>query len=279
MTEAHDNVTKVAKDYYDSGDADNFYFQIWGGEDIHVGLYQSDEEPIADASRRTVEVMADKVGLGPETRMLDIGAGYGGAARHLTKRHDLKDVVALNLSVTQNERDRQMNGAAGLGDRIRVVDAAFEDIPEGDGQFDVVWCQDSILHSGNKPKVFQEVFRVLKPGGRFIFTDPMQADDCPEGVLGPVLARIHLEEMGSFAKYRRIAQELGLREVEVEDHSHQLPRHYGRVKQELEKNYDVLRKTCSETYLENMKKGLQHWVDAGNAGHLAWGILHFQKPA
>jgi sarcosine/dimethylglycine N-methyltransferase len=172
-----------------------------------------------------------------------------------------------------------MNEAAGLGDRIRVVDAAFEDIPEGDAQFDVVWCQDSILHSGNKPKVFQEVFRVLKPGGHFIFTDPMQADDCPDGVLGPVLARIHLEEMGSFAKYRKIAEEVGFEEVEVEDHSHQLPRHYGRVKQELEKNYDVLRKTCSETYLENMKKGLQHWVDAGNAGHLAWGILHFKKPA
>ena len=29
---AHEGITKVAKDYYDSGDADNFYFQVWGGE-------------------------------------------------------------------------------------------------------------------------------------------------------------------------------------------------------------------------------------------------------
>jgi sarcosine/dimethylglycine N-methyltransferase len=41
--------------------------------------------------------------------------------------------------------------------------------------------------------VLGEVNRVLKPmAGRFVFTDPMRADDCPEGVLDPILARIHL---------------------------------------------------------------------------------------
>jgi ubiquinone/menaquinone biosynthesis C-methylase UbiE len=43
-----------------------------------------------------------------------------------------------------------------------------------------------------------EVDRVLKPGGELVFTDPMQADDCPDGVLQPVLDRIHLESLGSF---------------------------------------------------------------------------------
>lgn len=275
---SHDGITQVAKDYYDSGDADNFYFQIWGGEDIHVGLYETESEPIRDASRRTVDTMAERLGLTASSKLLDIGSGYGGAVRHLVRDYGLKDVVALNLSTTQNQRHREMNAAAGISG-VRVVDAAFEDIPEPDSAFGVVWCQDSILHSGDKPKVLQEVWRVLAPGGQFIFTDPMQADDCPPGVLAPVLARIHLEEMGSFAKYRKIAQELGFEEVEVDDHSHQLPRHYARVKAELEANEPKLRESCSETYLTNMKKGLQHWVDAGRAGHLAWGILHFRKPA
>lgn len=275
----HEGITKVAEDYYDSDDADNFYFHIWGGEDIHVGLYRSDDEPIRDASRRTVDEMASRLDLGPNTAFLDIGAGFGGAVRHLVAEQGLKNVVALNLSTTQNRRHREMNEAAGIGNRVRVVDAAFENIPEPDESFEIVWCQDSILHSGEKARVFQEVHRVLKPGGDFIFTDPMQADDCPEGVLGPVLARIHLEEMGSFAKYRALAKELGWEEVSVDDHSHQLPRHYGRVRAELVKNDASLKKVCSEAYLENMKKGLQHWVDAGNAGHLAWGIIHFRKPA
>src|SRR5690606_39426584 len=65
----------------------------------------------------------------------------------------------------------------------------FEDIPENDGSFDVVWSQDAILHSDQRAAVLGEVWRVLKPGGHFIFTDPMQADDVPEGVLDPVYER------------------------------------------------------------------------------------------
>jgi sarcosine/dimethylglycine N-methyltransferase len=278
MSSEHRGITKVAQSYYDSDDADHFYFQVWGGEDIHVGLYQNDDEPIRDASRRTVSEMASRIDWSPTTRVLDIGAGYGGAARYLARTYGLSNVVALNLSETQNRRDREMNAEAGLQDRIRVVDGAFEAIPEPDASFDVVWCQDSILHSGQKPKVLQEVFRVLAPGGRFIFTDPMQADDCPAGVLGPVLARIHLEEMGSFRMYRAVAKEIGFEEVAIDDHSHQLPRHYARVKAVLEAREDELRRVCTSAYLENMKKGLQHWVDAGRAGHLAWGILQFRKP-
>ena len=32
----------------------------------------------------------------------------------------------------------------------------------------------------------------------------------------------------------------------------------------------------SDDYIDRMKTGFQHWVDGGKAGHLAWGILHFQ---
>ena len=48
-------IASVAQAYYDSPEADEFYFQIWGGEDIHIGLYDSPSDPIPAASRRTVE--------------------------------------------------------------------------------------------------------------------------------------------------------------------------------------------------------------------------------
>ncbi|NLZ99083.1 MAG: SAM-dependent methyltransferase, partial [Micrococcus sp.] len=40
---------RVAKAAYDSEDAGAFYSQIWGGDDIHLGLYKTPDEPIADA--------------------------------------------------------------------------------------------------------------------------------------------------------------------------------------------------------------------------------------
>lgn len=265
----------TAREYYNSEDADNFYFTIWGGEDIHVGTYADDQESIFDASRRTVDRMASKVNLGPNTKVLDIGAGYGGAARHLARTYGCS-VVALNLSEVENDRDRQMNEEQGLSHLIEVVDGAFEDLPYPTDSFDVVWSQDAMLHSGDRDRVLEEVARVLKPGGEFVFTDPMAADDCPEGVLAPILERIHLDTMGSPGFYRKAAKRLGWREVEFDDKSKQLPTHYGRVRRELESRADEISGVVSDAYVERMKKGLGHWVEGGNNDHLAWGIFHFR---
>jgi sarcosine/dimethylglycine N-methyltransferase len=277
--QAYSEVVETAREYYNSADADNFYFHIWGGEDIHIGLYESDDEPIADASRRTVRRMAELAGeVDADTRVLDLGAGYGGSMRYLAEHFGCR-CVALNLSEVENERDRQMNAEAGLDDRIDVVDGDFTSLAYDDESFDLVWSQDAFLHSGDREQVCREAVRVLKPGGRLVFTDPMQADDAPTDRLQPIYDRIHLESLGSPGFYRRTLDALDLTEIAFEDHADQLPRHYARVRQALIDNADELRaRGVSEDYIERMKAGLQHWVDGGNRGYLAWGIFVFEKP-
>ena len=271
----HAEAVNVARDYYNSADADNFYSNIWGGEDIHIGIYESEDEPIRAASRRTVERVASRLnGLGPESRVLDIGAGYGGSARFLAQSYGCR-VVALNLSDVENERNRALNEQRGLEHAIEVVEGSFEDVPYEDDSFDVVWSQDAILHSGERGKVFAEVSRVLGEDGEFVFTDPMKTDGCPDEVLQPILDRIHLDSLGSPDYYRRTAREVGLRQLGFEDHTKHLPTHYGRVLQETEEREDELAQTVSRDYLERMKKGLGHWIEGGRKGHLTWGIYHF----
>ena len=280
MSERYSSVVKTAQEYYNSDDADNFYYHVWGGEDIHVGLYESQDEDITTASQRTVATMAAQCAsrFTPQTTIIDVGSGYGGSARWLAKKYGCH-VMCLNLSETQNIRNRLMNNEQDLADRIEVVDGNFEEIPSDDQQFDIAWSQDAILHSGRREKVLDEVNRVLKPGGEFIFTDPMQADDCPEGVLGPVLNRIHLDSLGSFAFYRQQARRLGWEEVAVIDHNRQLVNHYTRVRQELVKRREELANKVSADYIDRMVQGLGHWIDAGSNGYLAWGIMYFRKPA
>jgi len=277
MSARYSEAVQVARDYYNSDDADNFYYRIWGGEDIHIGLYESPEEPIADASQRTIETMAGMLGpLGPGSRVADLGAGYGGSARWLTRRFGCR-VSCVNLSEIQNERNRSINRDAGLAERIDVFDASFEDLPLPDASCDVAWSQDSILHAGDRGRVLDEVDRVLVPGGSFIFTDPMQADDCPAGALQPVLDRLHLESLGSIAFYREQAARLGWNAVEILDLTPQLVNHYTRVRQELASRRASLAGAVSEAYMDRMIKGLGHWIDAGDSGLLAWGILHLRK--
>lgn len=276
---------ETAREYYNSDDADNFYATIWGGEDIHIGLYYRNcdrncdrDEPIAEASRRTIARMAELAApIDASTRVLDIGSGYAGSVRWLAAEFGCQ-CTALNLSERENERGRELNAAAGLAERIAVIDGAFEALPFEDASFDLLWSQDAFLHSGDRPQVLAEAVRVLAPGGRFVFTDPMRADDCPEGVLDPILDRLHLTDLGSPDFYRDTLARLGLELVTFEDHSHQIARHYGRVRAELLDRRKALAGKVSDAYVERMVKGLEHWVYGGEAGHLAWGIFVFRKP-
>lgn len=282
----YDGAVNTARSYYNSPDADTFYASVWGGEDIHVGMYQGAEEPIADASRRTVEHMAAGLGLTKDSAVLDLGSGFGGSARYLAETFGCH-VQALNLSEVENQRHRELNSIRDLTGRIDVVDGSFESIPFPDSSMDVVWSQDAFLHSGDRIRVLEEIRRVLKPGGQLVFTDPMAADGTAVSAIQPILDRIHLDDMGSPAFYIRELSRLGFAARErdgakegFEDLREQLVTHYGRVLQETERQEsEGLGSKVSSDYLTQMKKGLAHWVEGGTKRQLTWGIFHFTLAA
>lgn len=272
----------TAREYYNSEDADHFYSTIWGGEDIHIGLYETVNESISVASQRTVQTMANYLpSLKAGDTVLDLGSGYCGAARYLAKTYGVQ-VKAVNLSEVENQRARELNLTAHLSEKIQVIDGSFETLPfttaDQDNGFDVIWSQDAILHSGHREQVLSEAFRVLKPGGHFVFTDPMQADNCPQGVLQPILDRIHLSSLGSPGYYRDVSEKLGFKVVKFDDFTAQLINHYQRVLNETEKYTDDLINKVDPAYIERMKTGLGYWIEGGKNGYLAWGVFLLQKP-
>ena len=271
------DIRNVTESYYDSDDADTFYSTIWGGEDLHIGRY-AETRDIRTASDRTIDSMIDRLpDLGAETRVLDLGAGYGGAMRRLVAKTGCS-AVCLNISETQNEYNQNKIRKAKLTHRISVRHGVFEDVPEADDAFDVVWSQDAFLHSDQRAGVLSEAWRVLKPGGYLIFTDPMQADDADPAALKPVYDRLQLNSLGSPGFYRAAAEAAGFEVVEQEEATTDLRTHYDRVREELLANYDKLRDAgCTAEYLDKMTLGLENWVKAADAGQLCWGIQLFRK--
>ncbi|OYP37616.1 SAM-dependent methyltransferase [Rhodopirellula sp. MGV] len=273
-----EQATTIARDYYNSTDADRFYASVWGGEDIHVGMYRDANEPIRDASHRTVRYLCERLSnLNANSRVLDIGSGYGGAARHLAQTYGCH-VTCLNLSDVENERNRELNEQAGLTDQIDVLDGRFESVPCDDASFDILWSQDAILHSGDRQQVFQEVHRILRHTGLFVMTDPMKSDTCPQEVLQPILDRLHLSDLSSPATYQGYAAELGWIDRGFHQRTEDLVRHYSNVLRRTSELEPDLQQEISPEYITRMKRGLQYWIDGGSNGHLTWGVFLFEKP-
>ena len=84
MNDEFSDAVRVTKNYYDSDDAHNFYYTICGGEDLHLGIYESEKDSIFEASRRTIRQMAEKSAfVGKNARVIDLGGGFSGSAlRH-----------------------------------------------------------------------------------------------------------------------------------------------------------------------------------------------------
>lgn len=268
----------LARDYYETSDVDTFYAHVWGGEDIHTGIYTQAGEAIADASRRTVERVADKVAdlLTPDAAVLDMGSGYGGPARHLAATFGCR-ITALNISESQNRRHRAVNTERGLHGLIDVVTESFQDIPCQDGSFDVVWSQEAFCHSPDRTRTLAEAVRVLKPGGALAFTDLMADEATSARTLRPVVSRLKVDELATPDFYRRSLAGLGLPHVDFDDRSDQMTTHYEHLIEETLKREQELRAVISPGYVDTLLHSLSLWVDAAHQGQLRWGIFHCRR--
>lgn len=148
----------LARDYYETSDVDTFYAHVWGGEDIHTGIYTQAGEAIADASRRTVERVADKVAdlLTPEAAVLDMGSGYGGPARYLAATFGCR-ITALNISESQNRRHRAVNTERGLHAGLGLPHVDFDDRSD-----QITTHYERLIEETHKRE--QELRAVISPG-------------------------------------------------------------------------------------------------------------------
>jgi sarcosine/dimethylglycine N-methyltransferase len=64
-----------------------------------------------------------------------------------------------------------LNRLTGLENQIKIHEGSALDLPFTDGSFDVVWMQKVGMNIPDKHKLYGEIARVLKPGGRYAFQE------------------------------------------------------------------------------------------------------------
>lgn len=114
--------------------------------------------------------LLDQLGIGPGTRVLDIGSGIGGPARLIASRYGAQ-VTGVDLTPDFVDTARRLSAAVGSPTEFTVGSAL--DLPFDSAAFDLV----TLLHVGmnlpDKPRLFAEAARVLRPGGTFAVYDVM----------------------------------------------------------------------------------------------------------
>jgi phosphoethanolamine N-methyltransferase len=111
--------------------------------------------------------------------VLDIGCGAGGIDVALVATHGAGYVTGIDVEDPVITHARALVARHGLSTRIGLCKVAPGPLPFPPGTFDVVFSKDSIVHITDKHSLMAEVFRVLKPGGRFLASDWLIGHDGP----------------------------------------------------------------------------------------------------
>jgi SAM-dependent methyltransferase len=103
-------------------------------------------------------------------RVLDIGAGLAGSARMLSSTSGCR-VDCIELSPDYCAGAVLLNRLTGLDDLIDIHEGSALELPFADASFDAVWMQNVGMNIADKQKLYAEIYRVLKPDGRFAFQE------------------------------------------------------------------------------------------------------------
>ena len=114
--------------------------------------------------------LARLAGITADLLVLDVGSGIGGPARFLAATHGCP-VTGVDLSEPFVEAARYLTGRTGQADRVSFQAANALDLPFDEGEFDVALLQHVAMNIVDRSRLYAEIRRVLKKGGRFATHD------------------------------------------------------------------------------------------------------------
>ena len=163
------------------------------------GYWTSDKPGygLADAQRDKLDLVAEKLGLGPDTALLDMGCGWGSLTVHAAQ-HRRARVTSVTLSAEQGGYTRERLRGLGLADRAEVRIQDYRDAPAGPRRDRV--AGDGRARRGRRlPRLLRAAARLLRPGGRLLIQQMSRGRTAPGGgafIESYVAADMHMRPVG-----------------------------------------------------------------------------------
>jgi sarcosine/dimethylglycine N-methyltransferase len=114
--------------------------------------------------------LARLAGITADMEVLDVGSGVGGPARFLAATYGCR-VTGVDLSEPFVDAARYLTERTGQGGQVAFQAGSALDLPFDEGRFDVALLQHVAMNIADRARLYREIRRVLKTGGRFATYD------------------------------------------------------------------------------------------------------------
>ncbi|MFX1574496.1 MAG: class I SAM-dependent methyltransferase [Promethearchaeota archaeon] len=260
-------------------------FSVWDVSEVYAGpggklweLLMGDQIHVGGADQ--TDVLAKKIGLDKkkDIYLLDVCSALGGPARHLAEKYSV-NVLGLDITPEIIEEAKKRTIGKSYADKIEYRLGSALDIPAHKNTFDVVWGQDAWCYIRDKPRLINEINRVLKSGGILGFTDWIWGSiDAPETEADYLMEFMVFPDMQTYEGYIRLIEIVGMNLEEKENLNHDFAIHMDHYVSILQKNKDNIINGFGKELYEEAEKGLLAWQRAAHNKWVSRGLWIAKKP-
>ncbi len=157
-------------DLYDSA-YENYELATY--RQVRIETYGEDFGQTSWVTTEESNAIQQMLGLRSDSFVLEVGCGSGGYALHLGETVGCR-LIGLDINEMGVRNANQLAVAKGLASQVRFQQCdASKNLPFEDNAFDAVFSNDVLCHLPRRLEVLVEMYRVLKLGGRMLFSDPL----------------------------------------------------------------------------------------------------------
>ena len=141
-------------------------------------------------------------------RVLEVGCGLGGSARYLAMEFGCS-VTGLDLTREYIDAATELTRLLSLQEQVDFHCGSALEMPFEDAAYDAAWSEHAQMNIADKPRLYSEIHRVLKTGGKFVFHDILQGKGGDPHFPTPWASEPSFSSLITPEKFRSLLQSLG----------------------------------------------------------------------
>ena len=223
------------------------------------------------------DALAHHAKINESKHVLDLCCGLGGPARYLAYHYGCR-VTGVDMNTDRLAGAVRLTERTKLQDRVLFHHANALQTGLADETFDVIVSQEAFCHIPNKKTLIAECVRLLKPGGRIVYTDILTRNTMTTEIRSRLESEMVFSELSTLEQYCDLLEQNSCKVVEVED----LSNDWAQILIDRLAMYRSLKKqTVSSFGLEHFEKWdttYSFFVGLYRSGELGGGRFVAQKP-